>query len=318
MARMRWLSFVGLMVSVMWATQSGVLADVDWTCGVVMGKYTCSWVHAPNSEKLCGSIPSAPTGTWASRCWTECDDYGLDNFLCEPESEHPTHNAGECVCLNEEEPTCTEDPCAYICVDGPCGVPNWETCECDLSESPIIIDLRGQEFELTSAAGGVMFDMNRDGIAERLAWTPAGVAEAFLALDRNGDGLINDGGELFGNFTDQPPSTEKNGFLALTVFDRANQGGNGDGQITQSDGVFSTLLLWVDHNHDGVSQRRELRRLAEHGVAGLSLDYRESRRTDEHGNQYRYRARIQVSSGPHRPPRQRWAIDVFLRVFTTS
>src|SRR6266481_206284 len=81
--------------------------------------------------------------------------------------------------------------------------------------SPIIIDTEGEGFRLTSAANGVLFDIRGDGHPVQIAWTAPGSHNAFLALDRNGDGKVSSGKELFGNFTPQPSSNHPNGFLAL-------------------------------------------------------------------------------------------------------
>jgi hypothetical protein len=183
--------------------------------------------------------------------------------------------------------------------------------------SPIIIDTEGEGFHLTSAAGGVTFDIRGDGHSRQIAWTAPGSHNAFLALP-GADGVVHNGTQLFGNFTKQPASPHPNGFLALAEFDKPENGGNGDGVIDERDAVFSRLRLWIDENHDGISQPFELHTLPELGIYSLSLDYFESRRTDEFGNQFRYKAR--VNPGEHRDPRDqtpsgipgRWAYDVFL------
>jgi hypothetical protein len=165
--------------------------------------------------------------------------------------------------------------------------------------SPILIDAPGG-FDLTNVENGVRFDLNAIGGPDRVSWTSPTSNAAWLVLDRNRDGYITNGKELFGDFTFQsePPSgVERNGFHALAEWDKRENGGNGDGIISQSDYVFSKLRLWRDANHNGVSDPRELRGLWEFGIEKISLDYRESRKRDKFGNEFRYRAKVYGKDG---------------------
>jgi hypothetical protein len=201
------------------------------------------------------------------------------------------------------------DPCEPILDCLPPGF-NAETCSC--GESPIVIDVLGNGFDLSSASNGVVFDISCIGIPKQIAWTSPGSDDGWLVLDRNGNGLIDDGKEMFGNFTEQPkPQTgqQKNGFLAMALFDKTENGGNGDGLISSKDEVYGRLRIWQDVNHNGVSESNELHTLSDLGVRSLELDYRESKRTDQHGNQFRYRAKV---FGDRGSAVGRWAWDVFL------
>jgi hypothetical protein len=158
--------------------------------------------------------------------------------------------------------------------------------------TPILIDVEANGYRLSGLGDSVSFDLDADGELERLGWTARDSDDGFLVLDRNSNGKVDDGRELFGAATPQPEVEFPNGFLALAVFDQPSAGGNGDGVISWSDGVYPRLWVWVDHNHDGLSQPTELRTLGSLGIDGIRLDYFEARRRDRHGNEFRWTSRL--------------------------
>lgn len=163
--------------------------------------------------------------------------------------------------------------------------PGWPGCN-----SPLLIDTKGNGFKLTTAQKGVMFDVNADGILERVGWTVPDSDDAWLAMDRNGNGTIDDGSELFGDATptyDDLRHTTPNGFEALKYLEQPFYGFSVvDGVIDANDQAFARLLLWYDLNHNGISEPHELTPAVESPLRAIQTVYEIIQRR-RHGNTIR-------------------------------
>jgi hypothetical protein len=175
---------------------------------------------------------------------------------------------------------------------------NYETQSCDPPPNcPIIIaTAKNATYKLTSADDGVWFDIDADGVIDKVAWTEPDSDVAFLALDRDGDGQITSGRELFGNHT-IPGVT--NGFEALRQTARDTNNGVATASVGTDDPLFGRLVLWTDSNHNGASEPYELRPVTE-SLAEIGLGYQLHNRKDGHGNQFVLRGWASIRTAPGR------------------
>lgn len=203
-------------------------------------------------------------------------------------SNHRYSEGGTTTTVQEDRTTSLNGgECAEQCDPGYW----WNGYECTNENTPIIISTRhGAAYKLTPAADGVLFDLDADGVPEQVAWTQATSELAFLAVDRNGDGQITSGSELFGNRTF--PGAQ-NGFEALARMAMATNGGQRRGSVSSDDPLFERLLLWTDRNHNGLSEPSELRPASD-VLSDIGLGYSLSRRRDEFGNIFLYKGWVHV------------------------
>ena len=146
---------------------------------------------------------------------------------------------------------------------------------------PMVFDLDGDGLETVGIDPNapILFDHNGDGIKTGTGWVSSD--DAFLVLDRNGNGSIDSGRELFGDSTPLAGGgAAADGFAALAAEDT-----NHDGQVNASDANFANLRLWRDLNQDGVSQSNELISLTSAGIQSINVGSTEHSQTLNNGNQ---------------------------------
>jgi hypothetical protein len=230
----------------------------------------------------------------------ECGGIQCDGSCTDPCAGEGGGGGGEGSCGAEGDGCASDADCCGTCLGN----------ECYAVVDPIIIDLTGRGYTLTSAQNGVKFDFSGNGKFPQISWTAAGWNGGFLVLDRNGNGKIDNGSELFGNLTPQPTTAGKkaNGFLALAVYDLPANGGNGDGWIDEKDAIYSKLLIWVDKNHNGISEPGELLTLKQAGVLAIELKYAQNTWKDAFGNTFRYSSQLRTTASPNQV-----AYDVLLQ-----
>lgn len=174
--------------------------------------------------------------------------------------------------------------------------------------SPIVIDTSHRGFAFSDPKKGhyVTFDLRGDGNYEKVSWPMAGSGNAWLVYDRDGDGVIKDGSEMFGNFTPNSGWTnpnlsvmDRNGFIALGWYDQPAQGGNQNAVLDKDDAIWGKLRLWID-THCYVtpdvpcqSRPNELHTLDSMGIYSISLMYQyDPNNRDKDGNWFKFYAYV--------------------------
>jgi hypothetical protein len=226
-------------------------------------------------------------------------DPGCTDIMAQLDGSPHTVTLSDCNKANDQNQTYSENnpidyscqqPCYTTCVAGNCPAQN--------GGSPIIFDLDNQGFRLSGSDAPVLFDLYTKGLPIWTSWTACGSNTAFLALDLNRNGKIDDAGELFGNHTRLADGTfALNGFEALAQYDELANGGNADGLIDASDVIFDKLRLWTDANHNGQTDPGELQTLPQAGIVSIALDYKLAVKRDLNGNRFRYRGHATQQHG---------------------
>lgn len=157
--------------------------------------------------------------------------------------------------------------------------------------TPLIIDLGGDGVHTVGESNNVWFDFEGTGSKVKTGW--AHPDDGFLVLDKNHDGLISIGEELFGeNSSIHDGNRAKDGFEALTYFDI-----NQDSIIDAKDSIWSSLQVWQDKNTDGISQKSELVLLDTLGITSISLSAKQLGTIDENSNIHHLVSIVQWASG---------------------
>ena len=171
----------------------------------------------------------------------------------------------------------------------------WAQC------SPIVVDTLKDGITLGPAGRTVSFDVNADGFPDTVQWVRPGGDDAFLALDRNRNGVVDNGSELFGVGTPLfEGGNALNGFVGLAQYDQPLLGGNDDGVISRADAIWPELMLWIDVNADGIATSEEMRRPESLGLTSFGIVPKVRRFKDAAGNSLPYWAWAGATGRPAR------------------
>lgn len=268
-----------------------VTGRVAGISGSQVSDYTNWWAVSVRRQ-----VPAPYSGNWV----TEGDHYYYLAFPLPPSAFSAGRTQSHVwISVQTNADACSQQGAEYY----------WDGSNCIYQPgSPLLIDVDRKGFKLTEQAEGVLFDIDGDGRVEQVSWTAADAEDAWLALDRNGNGIIDSGQELFGTATPvgldplsaSGYSTTFNGFEVLlhSEIEGAKLGSlSTDKMITPADPIWGALLLWTDRNHNGFSEADELQSATAAGLSEISLTYHEIGKRDRHGNTFAQTATMKWADG---------------------
>ncbi len=261
-------------------------------CSGVVGVAAQLWMDTASTGCNISATASRPIATSASDFHERFVERRCVVYLCssvyQTRGRHAFNGVTfETTRLNTAIAGCAQcTPCSGPgwTLDGACPLSAKDYCGCCPELSPILIDRSGDGLHLSSVDDGVLFDFT----ANRPLWMgwPTTTDDAWLALDRDGDGMILNGTELFGNTRNLANGLQaQNGYEVLAELDS-----NHDKVVDADDPDFARLLLWADANRNGVGEPAELAALGSTSVRALAVDFEIRKLADEHGNRQRLRA----------------------------
>lgn len=289
-----------------------------WIATVGAVKNSCAnsarihvWFSGNQQDDTCSgwgvNQTHSSAGPGATECWTEFGTSGAaTSIVARPGCGPGGYAYGYSDANTQRQNTMGVAPCqhghnpdfdgTYNPWDQDCFL-EWDgtaqVWECD---SPLILPVGPKHpFLTTTPANGVWFDIDADGAGQQTAWMQGDDDSAFLAIDRNDNGRIDNASELFGDHT--LPGRE-NGFDALNAFVEFT-GGPTDGGLTVLDRthpLFRQLLLWQDKNHNGLSEPDELRPFGQ-VFKSINLNYDYAQRVDRNGNLFGFKGTATTRAG---------------------
>ena len=287
-------------------------------CEGMAGMTQVCGVDGVEGQEFCAEDPVDYTMRWSS-CFTDpCDEIKATR-ACSVDGksgeqwcfEMPSQDLfwGACQapasCTLGDTKDCgfgDEMPINMTCYLNDFGEPEWSWEDCN---TPLVLSFEGREPAFAAApARARAFDITGAGVCLDPDWPTA--ATPWLALDRDHNGSIDGGSELFGNGTRiAAGGRAEQGFQALGELDSDD-----DGRITPADAAWSELVLWADHDGDRRSTGFELLPLDAYGVEAIDLDYRSEVVCDGRGNCGSERAAFTFRDGGQ--SRRGEVIDVYL------